>query len=446
MTIKIAVAGHANFGKTTLIRTLMRMDVGEVRNSPNVTIEGEFYYYKGLQATFIDTPGFQHADLVSLYLEGVSLPEEYIKELKYDFKAIDVIKRSDVVIYLGNLSDAAKDSDKTLIDIIKRIQPKVVGVLNQYHKNLLGSNLEEVDNLCLQWTEVLNQKGIANVIVFDAHWDKRSKEKKIYDAICEILDDSQKAEFSERLNKFKVRQTKIREEVCETLAESVEIWQEIRVSGKKGESLYREIECREKIARAIYKETVKFIAYVSQLYEVAAEYPTDSAENLIFKTKEILKTQEIISIPGRLGMTTGLAAVFGTIGAIVGGLVGAVITGGLSGGLATIPGGIEGAKIFGAIGASLGSLAVFSDSDDRVNITITSAQIEDSVKNLLAIVWGLEHNGFGRGKNLSEDEAKDMKSQIEELHAKQKIDDWTKVNRGIVINYCKNILNDLENY
>ncbi|MFB2934872.1 hypothetical protein ACE1B6_06300 [Aerosakkonemataceae cyanobacterium BLCC-F154] len=77
---------------------------------------------------------------------------------------------------------------------------------------------------------------------------------------------------------------------------------------------------------------------------------------------------------------------------------------------------------------------------------MTSKEIEDTVKGLLAIVWGLEHNGFGRGKDLSEDEAKNMKSQVEELHAKQKIDDWNKVNRGRVINYCKEILNDLENY
>jgi len=47
---------------------------------------------------------------------------------------------------------------------------------------------------------------------------------------------------------------------------------------------------------------------------------------------------------------------------------------------------------------------------------------------------------------LSKDEAEDMKSQIEELHDQQKIDDWTRINRGRVINYCQNILDELENY
>ena len=70
----------------------------------------------------------------------------------------------------------------------------------------------------------------------------------------------------------------------------------------------------------------------------------------------------------------------------------------------------------------------------------------DSVKGLLAIVWGLEHNGFGRGKNLSEQEANDMKSQIEELHSKQKISDWTKINLVRVIKYCNDIMEQLDNF
>ncbi len=154
----------------------------------------------------------------------------------------------------------------------------------------------------------------------------------------------------------------------------------------------------------------------------------------------------MIAVPERLAMTTGASAVLGTFGAVIGGIIGAAITGFLSGGLAIIPGAIEGAKIFGAVGGALGSFAVFSDSDDQLNITMTPAQIEDNVKKLLAIVWGLEHNGFGRGKDLSEEEAKNMKSQIEELSAKQKIDDWTKVNRRIIIKYCQDILTELENY
>lgn len=67
--IRITIAGHTNVGKTTLIRTLMKTSVGEVRDSANVTKKGEAHFYKGLQATFVDTPGFRFADICNLYLE-----------------------------------------------------------------------------------------------------------------------------------------------------------------------------------------------------------------------------------------------------------------------------------------------------------------------------------------------------------------------------------------
>mgnify|MGYP001810762938 CR=1 FL=1 len=37
MTIHIAIAGHANVGKTTLIRTFTRQPIGEVGDLANVT-------------------------------------------------------------------------------------------------------------------------------------------------------------------------------------------------------------------------------------------------------------------------------------------------------------------------------------------------------------------------------------------------------------------------
>ncbi|HBQ98578.1 GTPase [Roseofilum sp. Belize BBD 4] len=41
MTIKIAVAGHTNTGKTTLITTLIRQYTGQIRDAANVTSCGK---------------------------------------------------------------------------------------------------------------------------------------------------------------------------------------------------------------------------------------------------------------------------------------------------------------------------------------------------------------------------------------------------------------------
>ena len=439
MTIKIAVAGHTNAGKTTFITTLMRMKVGKIGDVANVTTEGASHKYEGLQAIFIDTPGFQNPSLAFTYLKGTELDQEDMESLKYDLKAIEAIKQGDIVIYLGNLSGVPDDSDIREIKIVKKIQPKVVAVLNQYQNNLQSGGKEKVENRIRQWTKVFNQNGIDDVIIFDAHWDKRSKEKIIYDAIEKNLDYSQKNDFYAGLNKFKKRQNEIQEEICGALARTCENLQKIKVSTTKGE--YDSDEATRKKSqddsqKLVLNEISKFITYTEKLYKVAAERPNDSLVEL--------KKDKKMSVAERLGTTTGVSTVLGTIGAFVGALGGGLIAALLTGGVGALGGAVHGAQIGAIAGTGLGSLVIFSDIGDLLSLTLESKSIESIIKQCLAIAWGFDHNGFGRGKTLSTKEAKEIKTQIDHLFAQEKIDDWTKINQMKVINYCQNILQELD--
>src|SRR4029450_7061055 len=61
-TIALSLISHTNAGKTTLARTLLGRDVGEVRDAPNVTIEATPYPMidtpAGDALILWDTPGF----------------------------------------------------------------------------------------------------------------------------------------------------------------------------------------------------------------------------------------------------------------------------------------------------------------------------------------------------------------------------------------------------
>jgi len=46
-TLKIAIADQTNTGKTTPIRTLMKAEIGEVGDEPNVTPIGTAYDFEG---------------------------------------------------------------------------------------------------------------------------------------------------------------------------------------------------------------------------------------------------------------------------------------------------------------------------------------------------------------------------------------------------------------
>ncbi len=74
MTLKIAVVGHTNSGKTTLIRTLLRRPVGEVDDRANVTQLAGAQEFEDFYAKLVDTPGFQNA---GGYLAFLKMRETY---------------------------------------------------------------------------------------------------------------------------------------------------------------------------------------------------------------------------------------------------------------------------------------------------------------------------------------------------------------------------------
>src|SRR6266446_2978156 len=60
-TIALSLISHTNAGKTTLARTLLRRDVGEVRDAAHVTLFNEAYTLiesAGARLVLWDTPGF----------------------------------------------------------------------------------------------------------------------------------------------------------------------------------------------------------------------------------------------------------------------------------------------------------------------------------------------------------------------------------------------------
>jgi predicted GTPase len=74
--IALTLIAHTNAGKTTLARTLLARDVGEVRDAPHVTTEASAYPLiesaQGDVLTLWDTPGFGDSARLArrLALEG----------------------------------------------------------------------------------------------------------------------------------------------------------------------------------------------------------------------------------------------------------------------------------------------------------------------------------------------------------------------------------------
>lgn len=445
--INIAIAGRTNTGKTTLIRTLMKASIGEVSDSPNVTKRGEAYYFEGLQATFIDTPGFQYASVIAMYLDALDensdfqMPQKWRDKLDYDRDAMTALDNSNIILYTASLSAVPDDSFSEEISIVKRKCSKVVAIINQYQRQLRASSEVEVGNRVKQWESFFRGQSIDNIVIFDAHWDNPAKINQIYDRILNVLDTEERSKFTEGLKIFKQRQLEIRREACGMLADLVKDSTDranVTVSKKDFNDEQKCESAKDQVARKINGSLAEFVYCASDLYKVAAEHPTTSKDELS------LLMQPKANYAGRISTGGGAATILGSFGAFVAGILGGVITGLLTGGVGILPGALAWAQFGGAAGAALGSLFAFSDDGDTVTISINHEHMNNLSITGITLIWGLSSNGYGRGRELSSTETRDIEEQVRRIQASHREINFANSTKVEIIQYCEKILDLLE--
>jgi GTPase Era involved in 16S rRNA processing len=187
--INIAVSGNTNVGKTTLIRTLMKASIGEVRDAANVTTTCQSYQFDSLQAIFTDTPGFQNPSDTEEYFYELDedptykLSQRRQDKLIFDLEAIKALDGIDAVIYVVSLAAVPDDSFSSEISLIKRKCSKIVAVINQYQQQCKATNEVACKNRIEQWKALFEKHSIDTVVIFDTHWDNPIKVDKIYSGL-----------------------------------------------------------------------------------------------------------------------------------------------------------------------------------------------------------------------------------------------------------------------
>ena len=148
MSVNLSVVAHTNVGKTTLVRTLLKRDIGEVADRPHVTESAERHALldtpRGDVLYLWDTPGFGDSARLLKRLRASGNPIGWLQTQVWD-RLVDrpffcsqqavrnVRDESDVVLYLVN---AAEDpSSAAYVDaelqILQWIGKPVLLLLNQ---------------------------------------------------------------------------------------------------------------------------------------------------------------------------------------------------------------------------------------------------------------------------------------------------------------------------
>jgi hypothetical protein len=147
-TVALSLIAHTNAGKTTLARTLLGRDVGDVRDAPHVTGSAERYTMiesgRGDVLELWDTPGFGDSARLARRLAGVEHPIARFLAMTWDRwrdraswssqQAVQNVRdEADVVLYLVNASESPADAGyiEPELQILEWIGKPVVALLNQ---------------------------------------------------------------------------------------------------------------------------------------------------------------------------------------------------------------------------------------------------------------------------------------------------------------------------
>jgi hypothetical protein len=213
-TIQFALVSHTNNGKTTLARTLVGIDVGEVRDAAHVTSFAESHLLQetpqGDRLLLWDTPGF--GDSVRLLKRlamsgnpiGWFLREVFDRYRDRPFwlsqQALRAARdEADVVLYLVNSAEAPRDAGYLPAEmrILEWLGKPVMVLLNQ-----LGPPRPFADEQAEQtsWRQHLDQYPIVrDVLALDAFARCWVHEHVFYEAVSRLLPDAKQPGYARLL-------------------------------------------------------------------------------------------------------------------------------------------------------------------------------------------------------------------------------------------------------
>ena len=414
--IELSLVSHTNVGKTTLARTLLGRDIGEVRDAPHVTALSEPHEMitspAGYVLTLWDTPGFGDSIRLAKRLRQRSNPIGWFVAEIWDrwrdqssWSSQQVIKnvrdQSDVVLYLVNASENPADAAYVLaeMEILSWIEKPVLVLLNQMGEPRPMA-VEEAEKR--QWQEYVAKFGfVRDVLTLDAFARCWVQEFSLLNAVSDALPEYKKRTIQSlreawmtlrletfhastaAISKYVVRLTTDRERVADGgLASSFKKVGRaigIRKSDEASEETNAMQVLEGRAAQALGELT-------NQLIDIHG-LKGRAAEQVLKRLAADWRIDEPLS-------ESRFAVVGGVVSGALAGLKADIISGGLTLGTGTLVGATLGA--LGAAGIAKG-YNIYKGKDGTT-ISWNSGALDRLLKESLLLYLTVAHYGRGRGE------------------------------------------------
>lgn len=405
--ITLSLISHTNAGKTTLARTLLRQDVGEVRDAPHVTLFNESYTLLetgGFVMRLWDTPGFGDSARLMKRLKRERNPVLWFLSQTWDRitdrplwcsqQALKNVRdEADVVLYLVNATEPPEAAGYIgpEMEILGWVGKPVVVLLNQ--TGTPGSS--EMERVELDaWRAHLKQfEAVRSVLTLDAFARCWVQEDTLMESLAPLMEGSKiptfqhikKAWTQRNIGVFRDSIRLLSEQLTAALVDGVDVRPETLLErvGWQREELNREYnDARQKLASQMadrVEQTTNKLIEAHGLKGAAGHEVSQVAREHFHQPQAVSE-----SIWGVLGSFAGGA---------MGGLIADLKLGGMTFGGGALLGGL--ASGIGAY-ALIRSYNLVRGSDQRLRWS--REHFREQVRLALLTYLAICHFGRGRGE------------------------------------------------
>ncbi|QXH46459.1 GTPase/DUF3482 domain-containing protein [Pseudomonas xanthosomatis] len=202
--LKLAVVGHTNVGKTSLLRTLTRdVGFGEVSHRPSTTrhVEGARLSVDGEPLLELyDTPGLEDAIALLDYLERLERPGERLdgparlerflqgsearQRFEQEARVLRQLLASNAGLYVIDAREPVLAKYRDELEVLASCGKPLLPVLN-----FVASDSHREP----QWREALARLGLHALVRFDSVAPPEDGERRLYESLALLLEDARPA-------------------------------------------------------------------------------------------------------------------------------------------------------------------------------------------------------------------------------------------------------------
>lgn len=398
--VTLSLVSHTNVGKTTLARTLLRRDVGEVLDQAHVTEVSEGYTLiesPNGELRLWDTPGFGDSARLLKRLRRHEKPLLWFIQQTWDRitdrplwssqqAALNIREEADVVLYLVNATEEPEEAGYVApeLELLSWIGQPILLVLNQTGGGDAAPEAK-AERVEVWRRHVERWPVVVDVLALDAFSRCWVQESQLLERIVGILPVAQQPLMEELTDAWRQRNLKVFERAVEAMARYLRVAVEDREElASRKPSRGDKQRAMEALADRLDKSTEGLMATLLELHGLEGSAGA-----------EIDRQLEAFAVEGEDLLDPEKGALWGSVlSGAAGGLAADLMSGGLSFG-----GGMLAGAILGALGgAGLARGFRLIKGDKHPEISWTPIFLERLIRQILLRYLAVAHFGRGRGE------------------------------------------------